>query len=67
MQEVPGLINIGMHLPDQGFFPRVFHLPAEPGVEIDRDLYVVKLEVIAIQHVRLDPAFHTVKGWVRGN
>jgi len=56
MQEVPGLLNIGMHLPDQGLLPRVFQLPAESGVEIDRDLYVVKLEVITIQHVRLEPA-----------
>ena len=42
-------------------FPRVLHLASQPGVEVDRDLDVVKLQVITIQHVRLDPAFDTIK------
>jgi hypothetical protein len=41
MQQVPRLLDVGMHLPDQCLFPRILHLAAEPGVEIDCDLYVV--------------------------
>jgi hypothetical protein len=57
MQQVPRLLNIGMHLSDQCLFPRILHLAAEPGVEIDCDLNVVKFEIIMIQHVRLDSPF----------
>jgi hypothetical protein len=41
MQQVPRLLDIGMHLPDQCLFPGVLHLATEPGIEVDRDLQVV--------------------------
>jgi hypothetical protein len=48
MQQMPRLLHIGVHLLDQRLFPRVLHLPPQPGVEVDRDLDVVKLEIITI-------------------
>jgi hypothetical protein len=67
MQQVPRLLDISMHLSDQCLFPGVLHLAAEPSVEIDRDLDVVELKIITIQHVGLDPPFYTIKRWVCTN
>jgi len=35
------LLDISVHLFDQGFPARVLHLAAQPGIEVDRDLGVV--------------------------
>src|SRR4029434_124291 len=64
MQQMPRLLDIGMHLPDQRLFPRVFHLSPQPSVEVDRDLHVIELQIVAIQHIRLDSTFHPVESWI---
>ena len=38
MQHVADLLDVEVYLLDQGLQPGVFHLPAQPCVEVDRDL-----------------------------
>lgn len=48
VQQMPGLLDIGMHLLDQRFSAGVLDLSAQPGIEVDSDFDVVKLKIITI-------------------
>ena len=62
MQNVPGLLHVGVHLLDQRFQARILHLATQPCIEVDGDLDSVELQIVAIEDLRLDPPLDPVEG-----
>ena len=64
MQDLAGVLDVGVHLGDQRLHAGVLHLAAQPRVEVDGDLDPVELEVVAVEDVGLDAALQPVEGRV---
>src|SRR6266567_712793 len=50
--DLPGLVNIEVHLLDQGLDGVETERAAQPGAEIDRRVQAVQVEVVAVDRVR---------------